>query len=171
MPFKTIGLVFIFIVCTAAGFLKSLTISKRVKELEAFCGAFAQISTEIRYFASPTDVIMKKLESMSEYKNLKVFTYCKEELLVNRNFQSSWKKAVEKAVPYLSINKDDAETIKRFGESFGTTDVEGQTANCEEYSSLLNKRLDSARADKASRGKMYTSLGILAGIFFTIFFI
>lgn len=171
MPVKILGLFAIFFVCTAAGLLKSYSLKKRVNELETFSSSFRDISIEIRYFATPTDVIISKLNEIKAYKSLRVFATCKESLEQTRNFSQSWNDAVDKALPYLSLDKEDAGIIKRFGDSFGTTDVEGQIANCEQYSLMLDDRLQIARDDKKKRGKMFSSLGILAGVFLTIFFI
>lgn len=167
---KICGLTAIFIACVAAGLIKSNSLSKRVRELEAFLSAFSQISTEIRYFASPTNIIISKLDSFSEYKNLRIFGPCKENLAQTHDFSHAWCCAIDQAIPYLSLKKSDIETIKGFGSTFGTTDAEGQIANCERYCELLRQRLENAREDKIKRGRMYTSLGVLAGVFFVVFF-
>ena len=170
MIIKAGGIAAIFIACTAAGLMKSYSLSKRVCELESFLSALSLISTEIRYFASPTDVIIAKLGSSSDYKNLRVFGICRKSLEKTRDFSQAWDSAIEQAEPYLSIDKGDVEALKRFGGTFGTTDADGQTANCERYCELLRRRLESARDDKAKRGRMYSSLGVLTGVFFAVFF-
>lgn len=167
---KILGLTAIFIACAAAGLIKSYSLSKRVRELEAFLSAFSQISTEIRYFASPTNVIISKLDAFNEYKGLHIFGLCKENLERTHDFSKAWDCAISEAKPYLSLEKSDIDVLKSFGNTFGTTDVEGQIANCERYCDLLRQRLESARQDKVKRGRMYTSLGVLAGIFFAVFF-
>lgn len=171
MGLKILGLFAVFIVCASAGLLKSYTLKKRVNELEAFGSSLRDISVEIRYFATPTDVIISKLNEVKAYKSLRVFKECEQNLEQTRDFEKSWNDAIDKALPYLSLDKEDAVIIKRFGESFGTTDVDGQIANCEQYSAMLDQRLEIARDDKKKRGKMFSSLGILGGVFLTIFFI
>lgn len=167
---KIFGLTAIFIACTAAGLIKSYALSKRVRELEAFLSAFSQISTEIRYFASPTNIIISKLDSFDEYKGLRVFGLCKKELEKTHDFAKAWNRAVDEAKPYLALTQNDIDAIKSFGTTFGTTDAEGEIANCERYCELLRRRLENAREDKLKRGRMYTSLGVLAGVFFAVFF-
>ncbi len=164
------GIIAIFTVCVAAGLLKSYSLSKRVRELEAFLSALSQISTEIRYFAYPTDVIISKLDSSAEYKRLKVFGFCKTNLAQTRDFSRAWKDAITQSKPFLSLDKSDIEALNSFGDTFGTTDAEGQMANCERYCELLKQRLESSREDKAKRGRMYSSLGVLSGVFFALIF-
>jgi stage III sporulation protein AB len=170
MIIKLSGIIAVFVVCVAAGFMKSASLAKRVRELEAFLSALSLISTEIRYFASPTDDIIAKLDSANEYKQLHVFGVCKENLENTRDFAKVWADALEKSKPYLSLDKGDFESLIWFGSMFGTTDMQGQIANCERYCGLLQQRLDSARDDKSKRGRMYTSLGVLAGVFFAVIF-
>ncbi len=170
MIFKLFGIIAIFGVCVTAGFMKTASLSKRVRELEAFLSALSLISTEIRYFASPTDDIIAKLDSANEYKQLRVFGICRKKLENTRDFGKAWVDALDESKSYLSLDNGDYEALKWFGSLFGTTDTDGQLANCERYCGLLQQRITSAREDKSKRGKMYTSLGVLAGVFFAVIF-
>jgi stage III sporulation protein AB len=170
MIVKIFGIVVVFIACSAAGLMKSYSLTKRVRELEEFLGALTFISTEIRYFASPTAEIMKKLADSGEFEKLKVFEFCTEFLKNTRDFPKAWNQAIEKAKPYLSLEDDDIKAVKEFGASFGATDADGQTANCERYAELIRQRLESAKDDRAKRGRMFSSLGVLCGIFFAFVF-
>jgi stage III sporulation protein AB len=164
------GIIAVFIACSAAGLIKSCSLSKRVRDLESFLSALSLISTEIRYFASPTDQIMAKLGAADEYARLMVFGACRANLEQTRDFARAWDDAIAKAQPFLSLDKGDIEALKDFGGTFGTTDAEGQTANCERYCELLRYRLEIAREDRAKRGRMYSSLGVLSGVFFALIF-
>jgi stage III sporulation protein AB len=165
---KIMGMIAIFLVCSAVGLLKSSELSKRVRQLEALKGAINLISTEIRYFASPVDVIMNKLNALEEYKELRIFGLCENNLATMRDFAKAWAASIEQAKPQLALNKGDYEALLWFGTMLGATDIEGQTSNCERYSEMLSQRLIRAREDKAKRGKMYSSLGILTGVFFIV---
>ena len=161
----------IFCVCAAAGMLKSAGLSRRVRQLEGFTGALGLISTEIRYFASPVDTLMHKVSSLPEYRELAVFGVCAEKLQKSRDFRHAWEEALKECRPRLALADGDLETLLWFGRVLGTTDVEGQTANCERYGELLRQRLALARQDQTKRGKMYSSLGLLAGVFLFVVFI
>lgn len=151
--------------------MKSAALSKRVRQLEGFVGALEMISSDIRYLASPVDVLMRKLDSMPEYKELLLFGLCAEELTHTRDLRRAWAEALRKSRPQLALDNGDAEALLWFGRMLGTTDVEGQTASCERYAGLLRQRLDAARRDRQTRGRMYSSLGLLAGAFLFVVFI
>ncbi|MFT9076408.1 hypothetical protein [Ethanoligenens sp.] len=168
MIFKLLGLMMLFGVCTTAGLLKSAMFSKRVRQLEGFVGALDAISTEIRYLAAPLEDIMAKCDAMPEYKELRVFGMCREIFIRERDFPAAWEKALHMAKPELALDAGDHEALAWFGRVLGTTDVDGQTANCARYGELLRQRLTRAREDRAKRGKMYTSLGVLAGVFLVV---
>jgi stage III sporulation protein AB len=168
MIFKIIGLIAVFIVCTLSGMIMSMKLSKRVRQIESFICAVGLIATEIRYFASPVEVIMEKLNQIEEYKQLKVFEICKANLKNTNRFSKAWESAIKEAQQSLSLQSADYESLLWFGRSLGTTDVEGQLANCEHCCEQLSQRLTIAREDLSKKGKMYSSLGVLAGIFMAV---
>lgn len=151
-----------------AGLLKSAQFTKRVRQLEGFIGALQSISTEIRYLSAPLEDIMAKCDALPEFKELRVFGRCRELFLREHDFPSAWEQALREAKPDLALDPGDHEALLWFGKVLGTTDVEGQTANCERFGELLGQRLQRAREDQAKHGKMYTSLGVLAGVFFVV---
>lgn len=171
MAVKVIGMVVLFFSCAGFGFSKSFGFLRRIRQLEAFTGAINQIANEIRYFSSPTEVIMEKIDGMEEYRNLKIFGICKEKMKETRDFYKAWESALRQVKPSLSLQEGDTETLLWFGRVLGTTDVEGELANCERYRVLLNQRLENAREDQKKRGKMYSSLGVLAGVLFVVILI
>ncbi len=151
-----------------AGLLRSAALSKRVRQLEGFSGAMESIATEIRYFALPLAELMAKLDAMPEYRELRVFGSAGRAFAKSRDFPSAWERAVAEAKPYLALDEGDREALLWFGRGLGTTDVEGQTAGCARYRALLRQRLEAAIEDKKRRGRMYSSLGVLAGVFFVV---
>ena len=165
---KVCGLFAIMLVCAAAGFLKSRMLAKRTLELQSILSALTFISTEIRYFASPTVSIMEKLEENNDYRRLRFFGLCSQNLKNTPDFQFAWKRALSQAKPYLSINHEDFEALCAFGDLFGSTDTEGQIANCARYSELIRQRLTSAVDDQKKRGRLYASLGVLTGVFLAL---
>jgi stage III sporulation protein AB len=114
---------------------------------------------------------MNKLDSIEEYKGLRIFGICKDKLERTRDFSKAWEASLIEARQYLAIDDGDYDTILWFGRLLGTTDIEGEMANCRRYGELLSERLKHARDEQKKRGRMYTSLGILVGVFFVVFFI
>lgn len=171
MILKVGGIIVVFAACVAAGLMKTASLAKRVRELQTFLNALSMISDEIRFFATPTNEIISKLDNAEGYKQLRIFAFCRENLKHTRDFSKAWGDALASAKPFLSLDDGDIEALSWFGSVFGTTDAQGQTANCERYYNLLQQRLECARDDKEKRGKMFTSLGVLAGAFFAVMFL
>jgi stage III sporulation protein AB len=165
---KICGLIAIILTCTAAGLLKSHLLSKRSLELQTILSALSFISTEIRYYALPTATIMEKLDGNTEYKKLRFFGLCKQNLQNTPDFQVAWRSALVQAKPYLAMSKEDIEALKAFGDLFGSTDTDGQLANCARYCELFRQRLADALEDQKKRGRLYSSLGVLSGVFLAL---
>lgn len=151
--------------CAAAGLIQSLRLSKRVRQLELLISAVNFIASEIRYAAMPVPDILRRLARSPEFGELQLFEVCAGQLQNCPDIRESWRRAVEEVKPKLSLKPGDYDALEHFGETFGGTDVEGQTANCESCVRLLEPRLDEAREDARKRGRMYFSLGLLAGGF------
>lgn len=164
MTLKLVGIVVVILSCTMAGLMKSITLSRRVRELEYFISAFNYISTEIRYLSSPVDVIISNLVADSDRTKPRVFELCLAEFQKSHDFKASWLKAVSDSKPFLSLTREDVETLIRFGDTFGTTDSQGELANCNIYMENFRQRLACARSDKSKRAHMYLSLGLLTGV-------
>lgn len=165
---RTVGIILIFAACAACGLMKSMSLGKRVRQLESLQGAIERIATEIRYFATPTDVLMGKMDTLEEFRELKIFGLCRGNLAEAGDFNRAWELAMQQAKPALALNDGDRETLLWFGKVLGTTDVEGETANCERFGTLLSHRVEAAREEQKKKGRMYSSLGVLAGIFFVV---
>lgn len=161
----------VFLACAAGGVLASTKLRKRVLELELLIGAIGMFSTEIRYSAAPLDAILDKIDRSEDYRRLKIFSLCRSLFLKNRDFTKAWESAIKESKQYLSLNKNDYEALVWFGRELGATDIEGQMANCGRCIELLTQRLEHARDEQKKRGKMYTSLGFLTGMFFVVLFL
>lgn len=171
MILKFAGFLIVFCACATAGLLKAGSLQKRVHELEAFLSVLALIANEIRYYAAPTAEILEKLDSSPEFHGLRLFGDCLTRLRETRDISTAWTAALKAAAPGLALDEGDLEALAWFGAVLGSTDAQGQLANCERYTALLAQRLESARQDQARRGRMYTSLGMLTGVFFCVLFL
>lgn len=122
------------------------------------------ISSDIRYLAPPVEELLRRLDALPEYRELRLFGLCAGLFIQNHDLPAAWKEALRRAAPALALDKGDREALVWFGNVLGTTDTEGQEAACARYGALLAQRLEQARADKARRGRMFATLGVLAGV-------
>jgi stage III sporulation protein AB len=142
-----------------------------VGELGTFIDAVGYISSEIRYFSSPVASIMSGLDSIADYGRLRIFGICAEKLKSGEDIPSAWKSAANEAAGLLSLDSADMDILLRFGEALGRTDAEGQQANCSRCRESLKARLKDADDERVRRGRLYSSLGVLAGAFAVVMLI
>jgi len=69
------------------------------------------------------------------------------------------------------INTQDMELITQFGRELGKSDLQTQLAHCESYHSIMSRRAASALTDRENKSKLYTTLGIVAGLGLAILFL
>lgn len=171
MLFKGLGLAAVFLSCLLAGVGASRRLSRRVEELETLISAVEYIAMEIRYDALPVGRLFERLEGIAEYRPLGIFGVCSQALARTGDLAGSWEKALAGAKGTLSLEEGDYEALRLFGRSLGTTDVEGQLSLCDGCVAMLRRRLQAAKANREKRGRMYTSMGVLTGIFIVILLI
>lgn len=144
--------------------MQSIKISNRVYLLEALILLIEQIKTGIRYNSAQISRLVTSLSSREEFRSLTFLSECKANLDNNIAFPKAWKQGVETAFKTGSINEQDKDILLSFGQGLGKTDVEGQISNCDVYIELISNMLLKARQEKESKGKLYTTLGLLSGI-------
>ena len=93
----------------------------------------------------------------------------------NKKEFSRWFQELEKIakVEYRigNLDKKDFELLSAFGRGLGTTDSEGQIINCERHSRLIGENIETAKKDAEVKGKLYSALGVIGGIFLVILFL
>lgn len=168
MLFKIAGLIALFCCCVMAGQMASHRLARRVEQLEALISAVGYISTEIRYNALPVGLLFERLDAIAEYRPLRLFGLCAKRLAESGDLALAWEASLEEAKGSLALRDSDYEALRIFGRQLGTTDIPGQLSLCDSCTGMLRQRLQAARDERAKRGKMYTSLGILTGTFCVI---
>ena len=114
---------------------------------------------------------MADLDDVAEYKALKIYGICYNELENVRDFRVAWDNSIVKVKNQLNLDKKDFELLSAFGRGLGTTDSEGQIINCERHARLIGENIETAKKDAEVKGKLYSALGIIGGIFLVILFL
>ena len=148
----------------AAGRAYSLTISHRVKELEAVMSMLKYLSAEIRYLMAPIQDIIKNLSRKSELLPLKFLEVCRTNIDNGEDFPTAWKKAIDDYRQVGQLKDDDLRLLYSLGEEIGTTDLTGQEGVCNMYSELIDIKLQEARCYESKYKEFYSALGILGGL-------
>ena len=166
---KITGTLMISLACAATGLLFSNRLSTRVNSLETLVSFFTSLLNQMRYSAAPLYDLLKLLSSQPEHHTLffprRCIELCEEGMLL----PDALKKAIKESQKQLQLQDDDVELLIHFGESLGTTDIEGQLSSILLYQNLLSEHLKQAYEQKQTNGKLYRRLGLLGGIGLSLF--
>ncbi len=150
MPlFKLIGLLFLFLAAAGWGFSKSEQLRQRAYQLEELCKGISQLSEYIRGDGGNKSRLIERC-------------FCVELLLQRDN---------KIIITAKNLTKEDRAVAEEFFIGLGQCDREAEYRRARLYYSLLEERYTDARKAFSQTGRLYTTLGILCGVFLCIFFI
>ena len=158
MNIKYIGLFLIFIVCTFFGSGLALAEKKRIERSEALRALIAHISREIECFRTPLENIYSSFSSEVLEKNA----------FLQKVRISGLECALEGEMSAFCFDEKSFAALVNFTEFLGKSEYSDQTARCKYILSVLDEDLKIKRENYPKNRKMYSSLGILAGIMIVI---
>lgn len=144
--------------------MQSIKISNRVHLLEALILFLEQMKTGIRYNSAQISRLVISISSREEFRALTFLSECSENLDRKIAFPKAWKQGVETAFKTGDIGEQEKDILISFGQGLGISDIEGQLSNCDVYIELISNMLLKARHEKESKGRLYTTLGLLSGL-------
>jgi stage III sporulation protein AB len=156
------GCLLVIMAGAGIGYIQSRKLAQRVTFLEQLLRLIDSLETEIRFSSSSLIQLLRKyaqINGMLEYLNR-----CAELANEGIPFTSSWQQAVGSIPREYGLTKDDRQFLIDFGGNLGVSDVEGQVNHCRLHRELAAVRLEQARGDKQKKGRLYTMLGLFAGI-------
>lgn len=168
---KTLGIILVMGCCMAAGKTYSLLLLRRIRELERSALLIRQIELQLSFSQAPPAEIVLSLSGHPELTALRYLSDCAEKLRSGVPFPVAWREAVSQASGSSALNGEDIELLISFGSGLGTTDLSGQKKLCAMHAQLLEERLNAARRQYQSKGKLGTVLGTSAGAVAVLFFV
>lgn len=153
-----------FIVCISAGYIADTRMKDRANKLNTLC-------TDVRTFCDSMELSQFRLNEMLSALNksamAKLWNGFALRLEANSiSAREAWNEAVEcenKNGCLMGLDAQDAEALLSLGEAFSAISRRAQT----EYALLTLKRLEqrakNAENIRESKGKLYSSLGVLMG--------
>ncbi len=162
---KILGVLLVVGSAGTLGVLAAASLQRRVSALRAVIGALELAERELSFRLTPIPELFAALERRALPPAGACFGRCLEELdrLGEESLGTLWKEAVEETLPDLSPR--DRETLAALGEVLGRYDGAGQREALSLTRAELTRALKGAEADRDSRGRMYTALGLTAGAF------
>lgn len=165
---KISGLAVIIAASTLAGNYFSCMLKYRLSSLRKMNYMIDEIIMMIR-FRSPT--VYEIAESLAKSERFIGFDFLNK---VSSDkgipFCESWREAVS-AEPPKGMKASDIELLTDVGRKLGTSDAESQINTLRLQQAELTSVIAAAEADYAKKGKLYRSMGTLAGAFISIMLI
>ena len=142
------------------GLWKAARLAFRAQWLEEAVRLTRRAAEQIRFSAAPTQEWLRALSQSGEFRRL---TFLQAAAICPpSDFHAVWRR--ETARLPAELTERDAELIRRFGESLGTSDIAGQLTLCEEYGARLEEQRDEARTQQREKSRLYGTLGLLGGL-------
>jgi stage III sporulation protein AB len=145
-------------VCTFFGSGLALAEKKRIERGEALRALIAHISREIECFRTPLENIYSSFSSEVLEKNA----------FLQKVRVSGLERALEGERTAFCFDEKSFVALVNFTEFLGKSEYSDQTARCKYILSVLDEDLKIKRENYPKNRKMYSSLGILAGIMIVI---
>lgn len=158
---KFIGLLMIIISGAGLGARASVSLKKN-----------AEICVSVRTFLSELGILMKysgdtlfslftELYERQSVQQLVFLNVLLSELTSGTDFPSAWRKAIYSD---KKLSAELSEILLSFGESLGTSGVEGQIMSIERTQAELSAIYENALEQHRRKGRLYRSIGLLGGI-------
>lgn len=147
MLFKILGLFTVFAVCSTGGLYKAALLKNRTQRLLVFVKAIDDMAQRIKTQGYEADTLLSVC-----FENPIAYTK-------NGNIEFSKE----------FLEKEDIELLNEFFSGFGMRDIEGEYERTLLYVELLRKNCSDAESQCSKLGRLYSTLGVLVGIFVCIF--
>jgi stage III sporulation protein AB len=134
-----------------------------VKELENVLIFLDKLKTCLSYQNLPTDEMIDDLAEDPSCKSLPYLNLCRELLANQTDFPTAWKMAIERSSGKTNLNHHDTSYLLSLSGIIGSSDVDGQLSAISMVEELLRRQRAEAQEAKEKKGKLYRSLGALAG--------
>ena len=159
---KQAALFMIALSVAAAGIGISSRFGERVKMLKSVCLFISAIKTEVEFSLESAVEIFERLSPVYS-SDLPFVGACRDMLQNGESFEKAWAQSVMISDNTKSLKDEDIQLLLSFGKSFGTTDVSGQTANCDIHIRFFQQNLQKADNEMKLYRKPAAALGILSG--------
>lgn len=151
------SIAFIF-ATTLLGHWFSEKLTNRRKTLQAISEAISKTETLISFgLGEITGVVIESFCKINGFENVQLF--CDE----GNSFCESFHRCIDAIPSECSLTEEDKDLLKRFSEGLGSSDLAGQTSNCEYYKKLFDERISEAKEKEKSLKKLYKVLGFSLG--------
>ena len=146
----------------------SARVRKRAPESERFLRLLTVMRTQIAYVLLPTQALLDKVCGESEFRDFSFIHAVRSAFANGMSFEDAWNKALHEYAASSALGNREIELLSAFAGTFGSTDKNGQTANCSYFIEQLQEFVKTQREASAKTSRLYNALGVLTGLFLVI---
>ncbi len=155
------GMLLIVLCTTCLGLSEANKLKQKAKEAERILIMIEQIKIRLQFSAASTSEILQEMKQVDEVNALP-FVANVADRYDTEPFDSLWEKEVRYAD--FSISSDDVAMLVSFGQSLGTTDLDGQLELCSIFKKRFADRQSFYENEYKKKAKLYVSLGFFLGL-------
>lgn len=167
---RLLGAVLVVVSCTGMGFFLAGEWSERLRTMEQLRKMIFLLKGEIVYARSPLTESFERTgkKGGGEIGDLFMRVAERMERQQGEPFYEIWQEEIGKLPKTFCLSQEDRQSLIGLGEHLGYLDLEMQERTILLYLEQLDLTIDYLREHKQERSRLYTSLGIMGGIFLTI---
>lgn len=167
---KIVGCVLIITGASGYGISLSMRYGDRLRLLEQLRQMIFLLKGQILYANAPLDEAFEAIGSKMEGPLPALFEEVSKGIREQNSepFYQIWKKAIADYDKETALSKEDRQSLAAMGEHLGFLDRDMQERNLLLYLEQLDLDIDYLRIHKQERSRLYTSLGVMGGMFLAI---
>ncbi len=168
--FKLLGAALVIISSTGLGFYMAAQLTEHLKTVERLKKMILLLKGEIVYANSPLTEAFERTGKKAGGGIGDLFVAVAERLIKQQAepFFKVWQEEIDNLPKEVCLSKEDKQNLKGLGEHLGYLDMDMQERNILLYLEQLDLTIGYLRKHKQEKSRLYSTLGIMGGLFLTI---
>lgn len=158
---KLLGIIFIIICGAGIGAKASGDLKKQTELCISVRTFLSELGILMRYKGDTLFMLISELSERQSIQELKFLSCVLDNMSSGMTFPYAWKNALSDDT---LLSPELTELLLKFGESLGTSDIEGQLMSIERSEEELSGIYENALSIYRRKGRLYRSIGLLGGI-------
>lgn len=166
MLFRLIGVSLVIFCSSCYGVILKLNYRKRITYLERLLLHLEEIQGFVKY----QNVNFAQIIEQLPYENFygEFFGQVLKSLKEGESLNNAWKKGVKLKLENTVLQKRELEIIGDLGEQLGLSNRETQMKQLDFFRDKIKRIHKEMKIEEKEKCKLYTSLGVMSGIFISI---
>ena len=165
MAFKIIGIMFVIMTTTLIGIGMARSLSERENRLRLIVLMLDRFSTLIDFQGVHTGQLLIQTAQDSQFKEL---CFLKKAVVLynsGEKFANAWEIAIKNDTV---LGEEEKSILICVGNSIGRSNTDGQLSMLSVHRQSIEKLYENISHENLGKGKLYRSLGVLAGVFISV---